>query len=198
MNIDYKIILILFATSLLCGCAVAVLPIVGTTILLSEDRRTVGTVIEDQNIELKIANQLFIDQKIKGNSHVNVTSYEKIVLVTGEADTEEIKQRIIDIIRYIRHVEHVYDELTIAEPSSLVSRSKDTLLGLKAKTKLIQMKDINALHIKVVVEKGVIYLMGLVTKSEGEIATEYVRQISGVKQVVQLFEYIESISEVET
>lgn len=191
MNINKKLIFNFLMVLPLIGCAVAIIPAVGTAVIINEDRRTLGTFIEDQNIELKAINELFNDKAVKDGSHVNVTSYSKKVLVTGEATTEEVRKRIIDIVRHVREVAHVYDELTIAKPSSLMSRSKDSLISAKAKINLLKMKNFSGLHIKAVTEKGVIYLMGLVSKSEGEIATEYMRQISGVKQVVQLFEYID-------
>lgn len=190
-----ELILILPVLLLLKGCAAAVIgsgSVIGTTAYAAHDRRTLGTLVEDESIELKSAKLFFEDETIKDSSHINVTSYKKIVLVTGETPTEEIRRRVIDIVRNIPEVQHVHDELTIAAPSSLVSRSADTLTTSKVKTKLIANKNIDATRVKVVTEKGVVYLMGIVTVSESDIATEVARQTSGVQKVVKLFQYIET------
>ena len=155
----------------------------------SPDQRTLGTVVEDQAIELKANKELSLDADIRENGHINVTSYHNVVLVSGEVPTEALKQRTIQIVRDIPKVKKVYDELTIAAPSSLISRSSDSVLSGKVKSKLLLLKNFNANRVKVVTEKGVVYLMGLISRVNADRVTEETRQTSGVQKVVKLFEY---------
>ena len=125
--------------------------------------------------------------------HVNFTSYNTWVLVSGQAPTEEDRQAVIDLVKNVEKVTRVFDEITVAAPSSLLSRSADGVVTAKIKTKLIAEKDLSTLHIKVVTENGVTFLMGLVSREEGDIATEIARRTGGVQKVVKLFEYRESL-----
>jgi osmotically-inducible protein OsmY len=151
--------------------------------------RTTGTVIEDQAIEMKATHQLAKNNDISDRTHINVTSYNTVALVTGEAPTEELHAAAIAIVRNVEKVSKVYDEIAIAGPSALTSRTSDTLLTGKVKTQLFGSKKVQATHIKVVTERGVVYLMGLVPKSQGEEAAEIARRVYGVQKVVKLFEY---------
>ena len=180
-----------FTLLLLHGCAAAVVTGGTAGAAMAVDRRTAGTVIEDQAIEFKAAQAFFADKEINENAHINVTSYNLVVLVTGEAPSEELRDRIIKIVRDIPKVSHVYNEVTIAAPSAYVSRSSDSLITSKVKTKLLTMENFNGISVKVVTEKGVVYLMGLQTREEAERATEAARQVGGVQKVVKLFQYIE-------
>ncbi len=180
-----------FILLLLHGCAAAVVTGGTAGAAMAVDRRTAGTVIEDQAIEFKAAQAFFADKEINENAHINVTSYNLVALVTGEAPSEELRDRIIKIVRDIPKVSHVYNEVTIAAPSAYVSRSSDSLITSKVKTKLLTMENFNGISVKVVTEKGVVYLMGLQTREEAERATEAARQVGGVQKVVKLFQYIE-------
>jgi len=155
------------------------------------DRRTTGTMIEDQSIELKAGQAFRDDPEINDNAHWNVTSFNLVVLVSGEAPSEEMKERMGNLARDIPKVSHVYNEITIAAPSALVSRSSDSLITSKVKTKLLTLDNFDGTKVKVVTEKGVVYLMGLVTHEESDRATEATRQVGGVQKVVKLFQYID-------
>ena len=155
------------------------------------DRRTAGTIVEDQTIETKAWKTFLSDKEINDNAHINVTSYNTIVLVTGEAPKEALKKRIIKIVRGIEKVSRVYDEITIAAPSSYVSRSSDSVITSKVKTNLLAMKDFDGTRVKVVTEKGVAYLMGLLSHADSETVTDVVRKVGGVQKVVKLFQYID-------
>jgi osmotically-inducible protein OsmY len=182
--------LILTAAALLSGCAGVVVGGAATTAAVANDRRTTGTVIEDQTIELKAAKAIRDNKDIDSQTHVNVTSYNQIVLVTGEANSEELRQRVIDLVRSVEKVRHVHDEIRIAPPSSFMSRSNDTMLTTKVKTKLFATKNIDATRVKVVTEAGTVYLMGLLSQDEGQLAAEAASQVGGVAKVVKLFEYV--------
>lgn len=161
----------------------------GTKETEPQSGRTTGTVIEDQAIEMKALQHLYDDPTVYERTHVNVTSYNTVVLVTGEAPTEELRKRAIEIVRGVEKVSKVYDELTIAAPSALTSRTSDTLLTGKVKAQLFGSKELDATRVKVVTEKGVVYLMGLVPRAQGNAAAEVARRVSGVQRVVKLFEY---------
>ena len=194
MNNFYRLlpsISLLLAAFILHGCAAAVVAGGATGVAVAHDRRTAGTVIEDQSIELKAGQGFRDDAEINENAHINVTSYNNVVLVTGETPTEEMKKRAIDIVSNIPKVSHVYDELTLAAPSSLVSRSSDSLITSKVKTRLLTLDNFDGTRVKVVTEKGVVYLMGLLRRDESDRATEAARQVGGVQKVVKLFQYIE-------
>ena len=111
--------------------------------------------------------------------------------VSGEAPTEEDRQAVVDLVKNVEKVTRVHDEITIAAPSSLLSRSADAVTTAKIKAKLIAEQDLSTLHVKVVTENGIAYLMGLVSREEGDIATEVARRTGGVQKVVKLFEYRE-------
>ncbi|MBF8268719.1 MAG: yraP [Gammaproteobacteria bacterium] len=185
---DLRIFLLLAVAALLQACAAA---IVGGAagVSVATDKRTTGTVIEDQSIELKALRAFSDNKEISDKAHLNVTSYNTIVLVTGEAPDEALRQQAIDLVSSIPKVSHVHNEITIAAPSSSMSRSSDSLITAKVKTQLIAEKNVSSLSIKVVTDKGVVYLMGMVSRLEAEIATEIARQTSGVQKVVMLFEY---------
>ena len=189
-NQTSNVFMILLAFFTLNGCAAAVVGGAATGASVAHDRRTTGTVIEDQSIELKAGQTLREDQEINDSAHINVTSYNLVVLVSGEAPNEAARERIINIVRDIPKVTHVYNELTIGTPTTLTSRSSDTLITSKVKTKLFSLENFEATRVKVVTEKGVVYLMGLLTKDESDRVTEAARRVGGVQKVVKLFQYV--------
>jgi len=194
MILHKKIFLISLIPLMLSGCAAAVIgagAAAGTTAVVAHDRRTTGTFIEDQNIELKAAKSFYSDKEINDSSHLNVTSYNLVVLITGETPSEDIRNRIVNIVREIPKVTHVYDELTIAAPSSWTSRTSDSLITSKVKTKLLTLNNFDGTRVKVVTEKGVVYLMGLLTRAESDVATKVAQETGGVQKVVKLFQYVD-------
>lgn len=174
------------------GCApVAITGATTAVSTVAADRRTTGTMIEDEAIEIKSRLALSDRKELNDRVHINFTSFNTTVLVSGEAPTEEDRQAVIDLVKNIEKVTVVHDEITVAAPSSLLSRSADSVITAKIKAKLIAEQDLSTLHIKVVTENGVTYLMGLVSEEEGDIATEVARRTGGVQKVVKLFEYRE-------
>ena len=174
------------------GCApVAITGATTAVSTVAADRRTAGTMIEDEAIEIKSRLALSDLKEVNDRVHINFTSFNTTVLVSGEAPTEEDRQAVIDLVKNVEKVTKIHNEITIAAPSSLLSRSADTVISAKIKAKLIAEQDLSSLHIKVVTENGVSYLMGLVSEEEGDIATEVARRTGGVQKVVKLFEYRE-------
>lgn len=184
---------IVFVCIWLSGCVAAAAGGVATGAVVANDRRTTGTFIEDQAIEIKAARELNSDTEIRENTHVNITSYNTVVLMTGEAPSEELRNKAVEIVRHVPAVTKVYNEIAVAAPSSYMSRSSDTMITTKVKTKLFGQEGLDATKVKVVTERGIVYLMGLLDEQEAGIATEAARQVGGVQKVVKLFQpYSES------
>jgi osmotically-inducible protein OsmY len=158
-----------------------------------EDRRTAGTQIEDEGIEVRAAHR--INESLKERAHVNVTAFNRAVLITGEAWDEATRAEIEKIVLAVPNVRVVTNELQVAGLASVASRANDTSLTAKVRGRFLNAKDFNPLHVKVVTEAGVVYLLGLVTESEAEAATELARTTGGVRKVVKVFEYCKSTDE---
>ncbi len=160
----------------------------GTGAYISEDRRTSGMFIEDEGIELKSTRR--IHQQFGDNVHINVTSYNRLVLLTGEAPTATIKTDIEKLIMGVDNVRRIYNEIAIAGNTSLSSRSNDTLLTSKVKARFLTERKFQINHVKIVTENEVVYLLGVVTRQEAESAAQITSSTAGVKKVVKVFEYL--------
>ena len=178
----------LVPTLALQGCAPLVAGGAATTAVVTNDQRTTGTVIEDQVIEGRAGDFFGADAALSQQSHLSVTSYNQIVLVTGQAPTEDLRKRAVEYVSRIAKVRHVYNEVTIGSPIPALQRSNDTLLTTKVKTKLFTIKDLSSSDVKVVTEDGVVFLMGLLDQPTGDAVAEVVAGVSGVRKVVKLFE----------
>jgi osmotically-inducible protein OsmY len=183
--------ILLCAAGLLAGCATAAVTGAATGAAVVHDRRTAGSLIEDQAIELKAYSAFHDDAEIWQQTHISVTSYNGIVLMSGEAPEPRLKAAAERLVRGIEKVRTVHNELSIAAPSSTLSRSSDTLITSKVKTLMLTDKGLDPTRVKVVTENGTVYLMGLVSHAEADLATDVTRQTSGVQRVVKLFEYID-------
>jgi osmotically-inducible protein OsmY len=185
-----NLILVVLVLPLVSACAPAVIATgAGLAAYSAVDRRTTGVQVEDQAIELKAANR--ISQKLGNRVHVSVTSFNRHVLLTGEAPTEELRQEIENIVRGVENVRAITNEIAIANPSSFASRSNDTYITSKVKARFVDNGVFNPLHVNVTTENGVVYLMGLVTQKEAEKAVEIARTTGGVRKVVKVFEYLD-------
>jgi osmotically-inducible protein OsmY len=159
----------------------------GTAVVVT-DRRTTGTQVDDQTIQLRVADEL--STALKGHAvHINVNSFDRKVLLTGEVPDEAIKARAGEVTAASKGVRAVVNELVIAPPSSMSERASDTALGTKVRAAFINTKEIAFNSIGIVTERHVVYLLGLVTEKEGEIAALVAAKVSGVKQVVKVFDY---------
>jgi osmotically-inducible protein OsmY len=186
---------LLLVATLLAGAGYGCTPVIiagGTTaVVVSQDRRTVGAQLDDENIEIKAASTLRADPELKDQVHVNIVCYNGAALLTGETPTAAQRDRVLALVRAIPGVRRTVNEIRVAPPSESTSRNRDTFLTAKTKTRLLGTPDLGSSHIKVVTEGGSVYLMGLVSKAQGELATEAARDVDGVQRVVKLFEYIE-------
>lgn len=180
---------LLAALPILHGCVAAVATGVGTGVMMAEDRRTSGTYIEDEGIELKAFHRL--DEKFANRAHVNATSFNRHVLLTGEVPDQAAKEEAEKVVRGIPNVKAVTNELQIAGVSSLAERSNDTYLTSKVKIRFIDARKFGPNHVKVVTEGGTVHLMGMVKRREAEEAVEIARTTGGVRKVVMVFEYLD-------
>ena len=153
-------------------------------------RRTTGTVVDDQIIEVKAIARFLQDKQLFESSHVNATSYNGILLLTGETPSEVLRNRAADLVKDIEKVRKVQNELAIAAPSSLLARSSDTVVTGKVKAAISHYNIEISARTKVVTESGVVYLMGLLRPGEADAATNVARKIGGVQRVVKVFEYV--------
>lgn len=174
---------------ILSGCmAVAVGGAAATGFMVGEDRRTMGTMAEDQGIEVKAANR--IEDRVK-NAHINITSYNRAVLLTGEVPNEAAKTEAERITRAVENVRSVFNELRVSGNTSLQTRTSDAVLTSKVKARFVDARKFSPVHVKVVSENGVVYLLGMVNRQEAADATEVARTTSGVTKVVRAFEYLD-------
>ena len=181
----------LFAVFSLTGCAVAVVGAgAAAGYSVYEDRRTGGTQFEDQRIESRAASA--IDQRFGWKVHVNVTAYNRQVLITGEVPDAVSHAEVEKVVAAVPGVRGLSNELSIGPLSSLPARTGDTVITSNVKTRFLGARNFNVVHVKVVTEAGVVYLMGMVTEVEANAATEIARTTDGVKKVVKVFEYCKS------
>jgi len=179
---------IIAAAVTLQGCFPIAAVGVGATALVVDDRRSTGFYIEDENIEWRARSVLL--ERFK-DTHVNVTSYNLGVLLTGEVADEKMKADVGDAIRKVANVKNVTNELAVGGKSSLTARSNDAFITTSVKARLLTAKGFSSNHVKIVTEANVVYLMGIVTKQEGDAATEVARTTSGVSRIVRVFEYVD-------
>lgn len=156
--------------------------------LIATDRRTAGTQIEDEGIELHAASR--ISENLGDRVHVSVTSYNRQVLLTGEVPSAQDKQLVEQVVSRVENVRAIVNELAVLGHSTLTQRSSDALVTGKVKAALIDAKDLYANAFKVVTERGTTYLMGRVTQREANRATDITRATGGVQKVVRLLEII--------
>jgi len=186
MSKRFAVLLVCMLCPLLQSCVPLAVTGVAAGAMMATDRRTGGIYIEDQNVELKALGVLHP----YSTAHVNATSYNLTVLLTGEVPDEAVKKKIVDEVRAIPSVKNVIDQTQVAGVSSMASRGNDSLVTSNVKARMLNNKVFNVNHVKVVTEAGVVYLMGLLTRAEADEAVFVARNTSGVQRVVPLFEYV--------
>ena len=175
------------ALPLLQGCFPLAVTGLGTAAVMASDRRTTGMYIEDESIEWKVLARM--NGAFPG-AHVNSTSFNRRVLLTGEVPNEDAKKKVEEEVRRIENVREVTNELQVAGASSLASRGNDALVTSNVKARMVNNGKFSPNHVKVLTEQGVVFLMGLVSPAEGDAAAEIARTTSGVSRVVKVFEYL--------
>lgn len=178
--------ILLLPLALLSGCPVAILGGGVAAIGAIEDRRTSGTMFDDDGIEASLRRAL--RERYGDNTHVSVTSYNRSVLLTGEVPDEARRAEVEKLAREIPNVRGVTNDLQVGVPSSLGARANDSLITARVKARLLDSNKVNPIHVKVVTEAGVVYLMGIVTEQEANDAIEVARTTGSVIKVVRIFE----------
>jgi osmotically-inducible protein OsmY len=172
----------------LSGCAPLVVGAVGTGVLVATDRRTSGAQLEDQGIELRAASRL--RDQFGDRARVVVTSFNRRVLLTGEVPSEADRAAAVRIVTGVENVREIVDELAVMSSPSFTARSSDALVTARVKAAMVDAKDLQAMAVKVLTERGTTYLLGRVTQREADRATDITRSIPGVQRVVRVFEII--------
>lgn len=175
----------------LTGCVPAAIGVATvatvTAIDIAKDRRTVGTVVDDNLVELSIKKEVLTHADLGKQVHISPTSLNGVVLLTGEVATEQQKLLAEQIANSFQGVSQVVNQLDLVGNSSLTSRANDSLITGKVKTALLREKTVDASNVKVVTERGTVYLMGIVGPVEGETAVQIAQGISGVTRIIKIF-----------
>jgi len=175
---------------LLQGCPAVMIGAAGGTALAIHDRRDSATILQDQRIESTATDKLYDDPQLKNKIHINVTSYNRVVLLSGEVLTHAAREQATNIVQNIPGIRIIHNELVVADLTSFGSRSKDSLITSKVKAEMLNEKDVDSTRVKVVTENSNVFLMGLVTEKEAELAVNVARNVGDVKQVTRIFEII--------
>jgi osmotically-inducible protein OsmY len=180
------VLLSLVAVLLLAGCPAAIIGGGAVAYGTIEDRRTSGTMIDDDSIETRISRG--VRERYGENTHVNVTSFNRSVLLTGEVPEEARRAEVEKLAQGSGNVRNIANELQVGAPSSLGARANDSYITTKVKGRLLDSNKVNPIHVKVVTEAGVVYLMGIVTEQEAADAVDVARNTGGVVKVVRIFD----------
>lgn len=182
------LVLLAALTTALSGCMPVVAAGAGAGVLMISDRRNAETYLADEAIEIRAANR--VGEKFGDKVHVNVTSYNRMLLLTGEVPDAATRAEVETVVGGVPNVKSVTNELQVAGPSSFGGRSNDTYVTSKVKARFVDANKFAANHVKVVTESGVVYLLGLVTQKEADAAVDIARTTGGVQKVVKVFEII--------
>ncbi len=182
---------LLCTVSLLPACGLLVVGAAGGAAIALNDPRPASVMLEDEAIELKATDLIYQDPESSKQIHVNATSFNHVVLLTGEVLSEDLRQHIVEIVSKINNVRLVHNETSVTGLSSLNARSADTVMTTRVKTSMLATKGFDATTIKVVTERSTVYLMGLISRSHGDEAAEIASHVEGVVRVIKLFEYVE-------
>lgn len=188
MNPLKKIILLVFLSIPLQSCFFVAGAAVGAAaIAVVYDHRTIAKTIDDTRIANEIYNQMRVQPGLKNNSHVEVTVFNGVVLLTGETPSQKLKKKAEIIARETENVVKVYNQISVDGPTSTLTRTSDSWITAKIKAEMLATENLKSGSIKVVTENGTVYLMGTVDKTQADIAANLARQVSGVQRVVKIF-----------
>jgi osmotically-inducible protein OsmY len=194
MKLTTSLILASLALSTLHGCAPVVIGGAAATGAAVHSRRSVGTYVDDESIEIQARLSIIEQKDLDSQIHINIISINGIVLLVGQAPTQALSQQAESIVSGIEKVRHVHNEMAIAEPNSLTTRSNDTVITSLVKTALLGIRGIegfDATRVKVVTEENVVYLMGMLYHHEADAVVAQTSGVQGVEKIVKLFEYLD-------
>lgn len=190
MKLKLSLLLCLISTLALQGCAALFVAGTAATAVVLHDRRDVSTQVEDKGIEFGINNSLSKEEGLVAQGRVRVFSVNSRVLLVGQMPTHALKARVDEVARQQEGVTKVFNEITIGAPIPISQRSQDSWLSTKVRADLVSSEEVDSARTKVVVEDGRVYLMGVLTLDEAAAATEICRNVTGVKEVVRVFDII--------
>ena len=194
MKLTRTLLIAILAANMLTGCAAVIVGGAAVGASAVHERRSVGTMIDDEGVEWKVREAISEDKSLSTQSHISVISVNGVVLLVGQTPTEALRQQATSITQGIAKVRIVHNELSIAAPNSYVTRSSDSYITSKVKTSLFKVKghdDFDPTRVKVVTENGTVYLMGILYHDEANDAAKQASQVGGVQKVVKLFEYLD-------
>lgn len=183
-----KVAAVLSLTLLLQACAAAVVAGGASAVTSASDRRTLGSQIDDSSIVVKAERALEANKTLDEQAHINVNSYNGILLLTGQAPSQDLVDTASQLVQGIQGIKDVQNQIRIGNPISFTTRSRDSWITTRVKSLLVADKEISALNIKVITESGEVFLMGLVSSSEADKAVEIARHVNGVSRVIKAFE----------
>jgi len=189
-----KILLVLIILGVLPGCV----PVVAGTAVgatggsLLYDRRPMKVILKDDDVAYAIERKLFYVNDIKNQCHVGITSYNGVMLLVGQAPTQALKDQITAVAKTVPGIKRLYNQMTLGAPTSYLTRTSDSWITTKVKTKLLMAKHLKSGQFKVLTENGTVFLMGVVSRSQAQLAVSITRRADGVQKVVKVFEYTRS------
>ena len=185
-----KLLTIILLTLTLQGCIFVVGAAAGAAaVAVVYDHRKLEKILLDEKIAKKAIDKINAVAEIRENSHITVNCFNQVILLTGEATTSDVRQQAEDVVRTIPDVSRIYNQITIKGPSSTLTQASDAWITAKIKTQMLATKGLESSTIKVVTENGTVYLMGVVTREQGDTAAEIARQVSGVQRVIKILQY---------
>ena len=183
-----KLAAVISLTLLLQACAAAVVAGGASAVTSASDRRTLGSQIDDSSIVVKAERALEANKTLDEQAHINVNSYNGILLLTGQAPNQDMVDTASQLVQGIQGIKDVQNQIRVGNPISFTTRSRDSWITTRVKSLLVADKEISALNIKVITESGEVFLMGLVSSTEADKAVEIARHVNGVSRVIKAFE----------
>ena len=154
------------------------------------NNRSMETMLHDRNITYKAQLKINTDPQLKNKTHISVATLNGTVLLVGQAPTEKLRARALNLVKTVAGIKRIYNQITIEAPTSALTRSSDSWITTKVKTAMLAERGLKSTQIKVVTENGTVYLMGLITPNQGNLAAKAARRVDGVQRVIKVFEYL--------
>lgn len=172
------------------GCMPAIFVAGAATSAVIYDQRNTKTIVEDRDLTFQVQHKFDNDPELRDKSHVSITSFNRIALLLGQVPTAELREKAEAIAKSNSNVKMLYNEITVENPISNMAKTNDAWITTKVKTVLAAASGLNSANLKIVTENKVVYLMGLTSRTQGQLATDKTRTVTGVEKVVKLFEYL--------
>lgn len=184
-----SILVLLMGCSLLQGCFVPIVAGAAAGAAVINDRRDIQTISDDQQIQYTAYHQVTADTSLTAGSHIVIATFDRNVLLVGEAPTDDVRDRVEALVKAMPKVNRVYNQIIVGPPASPAELSNDSWITTKVKTQMLATKGLKSSQVKVITENGSVYLMGIITHDQAELAVDVTRHVAGVQRVVKLFEY---------